>query len=406
MAFSRTTLSVTTVLVIFALLGGALWWRLRPEPTADGDDTVAAAEDAPVSVEGSSTQFSTDIPQAVEGSQVVRDTLWISVTATGRAVANREVLLAAQTQGFIRSLPIRESQSVSQGDLLVQVDTTELALALKQARADLVDAQATFRIQTLFDDSIADPAVREQRNQVIRSTSGLNAAEIALERAQIDLDRARIVAPFGGRIGDLQVFESQFVSAGTELMTLVDIDPIRVEIGVLEREIGMLAPGRTARVSFTAFPGEVFEGSIASINPIVNPEEQAARVTVVLQNPGGRIKPGMYAEAELEARSYADRVLVPRASVLARGDILDREIVFVFEPDSEEGGEPSETGRALWQYVTTGERNGDMVEIVPSEEGMVDPGQWVLTDGHHYLAHDTRVRLVDNVVVAGGRPGG
>jgi len=406
MAFSRTTLSVTTVLLIFALVGGGLWWRLRPDPETEGGDEVASAEDPAVQVEGSSTQFSTDIPQAVEGARVLRDTLWISVTATGRAVANREVLLTSQTQGFIRSLPVRESQAVSEGDLLIQVDTTELGLALRQARADLVDAEATFRIQTLFDDSIADPQIREQRRQVIRSTSGLNAAEIALERARIDLDRARIVAPFGGRIGDLQVFESQFVSAGTELMRLVDIDPIRVEIGVLEREIGMLAPGRTARVTFTAFPGEVFEGRIQSINPIVNPEEKSARVTVVLSNPGGRIKPGMYAEAELEARSFADRVLVPRSAVLARGDLLDREIVFLFEPDSETDGEPSETGRALWQYVQTGERNGDMVEIVPSDEGMIDPGQWVLTDGHHYLAHDTRVRLVDNVAAAGGRPGG
>lgn len=406
MAFSRTTLSVTTVLVIFALVGGGLWWRLRPEPESEGGDDVTSAEDPAVSVEGSSTQFSTDIPQAVEGAEVVRDTLWISVTATGRAVANREVLLAAQTQGFIRSLPIRESQSVAEGDLLVQVDTVELALALRQANADLVDAQARFRAATLFEDSISDPQVRAQRRQVLRSNTGLNAAEIAIERAEIDLERARIVAPFGGRIGDLQVFESQYVSSGTELMTLVDIDPIKVEIGVLEREIGMLAPGRTARVHFTAFPDEVFEGRIESINPIVNPEENSARVTVVLPNPGGRIKPGMHAEAELEARSFADRVLVPRSSVLARGDILDREIVFVFEPDGEEDGQPSETGRALWQYVTTGERNGDLVEIVPSEEGMVDPGQWVLTDGHHYLAHDTRVRLVDNVVTAGGRPGG
>jgi len=406
MAFSRTTLSVTTVLLIFAIVGGALWWRLRPEPEADGGETVAAAEDAPVSVEGSSTQFSTDIPQAVEGAMVVRDTLWISVSATGRAVANREVLLAAQSEGFIRSLPIRESQAVSEGQLLVQIDTTELSLALRQARAELVDAQARFSASTSMDDSIPDPQVRAQRREVIRSSSGLNAAEIAVERAEFDLERARIVAPFGGRIGDLQVFESQYVTAGAELMRLVDIDPIRVEIGVLEREIGMLSPGRVARVTFTAFPGEVFEGRISSINPIVNPEEKSARVTVVLPNPDGRIKPGMYAEAELEARSFADRVLVPRSSVLARGDILDREIVFIFEPDGAEEGEPSETGRALWQYVTTGERNGEMVEIVPSDEGMLEPGQWVLTDGHHYLAHDTRVRLVANVVTAGGRPGG
>jgi len=407
MAFSRTTLSVTTVVVILALIGGGVWWRLRPEPETEGDEAVAAEEDSPVSVEGSSTQFSTDIPQAVTGSEVLRDTLWISVSATGRAVANREVLLSAQTEGFLRELPVRESQAVSEGDLLVQIDTTELALALQEAEANLREAQATFRARTLFDDSISDARVREQRREVIRASSGLNGAEVAVRRAELDLERARIVAPFGGRIGDLAVFESQYITSGTELLRIVDIEPIKVEIGVLEREIGMLAPGRSARVRFTAFPDEVFEGRIESINPIVDPEESSARVTVVLSNPGGRIKPGMHAEAELEARSFADRVLVPRSAVLQRGDVLDREIVFVFEPDEVTDGVPSETGTALWQYVRTGEESSEYFEIVPDEEiGMVNPGQWVLTDGHHYLAHDTRVRLVENVALAGGRPGG
>jgi hypothetical protein len=67
----------------------------------------------------------------------------------------------------------------------------------------------------------------------------------------------------------------------------------------------------------------------------------------------------------------------------------------------EEGGE----GLAKWRYVTTGRENEQFVEIVPSEEGMVDPGEVVLVDGHHYLAHDTRVRLVENVSTEGGRPG-
>ena len=408
MAFSRTTLSITTVILILAIVGGGLWWRLRPDPETDGGSQSSASvdEDVPVSVEGSSTQFSTDIPQAVTGAMVVRDTLWVSVAATGRAVANREVLLTAQTEGFIRRLTVDESASVGEGQLLVQIDTTELSLALRQARADLVDAHARFRAQTLFDDSISDPAVRAQRREVIRSSSGLNAAEIAVRRAELDLERARVVAPFAGRIGDLQVFESQYVTPGTELMRLVDIDPMRVESGVLEREIGMLAPGRVARVRFTAFPGEVFEGRIQSINPIVDPEESSARVTVVLPNPGGRIKPGMHAEADLEARSFPDRVLVPRSAVLARGDLLDREIVFLFQPDSIVDGEPSETGSAQWQYIVTGAENASLVEVVPSDEGMLEPGQWVLTDGHHYLAHDTRVRLVENVAQAGGRPGG
>ena len=131
---------------------------------------------------------------------------------------------------------------------------------------------------------------------------------------------------------------------------------------------------------------------------MVDPEKRTGRVTVLLANPGGRIKPGMYAEVSLAATSFADRLLVPRAGVLERGEGLRRTMLFVYEDD---GG----VGRAKWRYVTTGRENDQLVEIVPSEEGTVEPGEIVLVDGHHYLAHDTPVRLVDNVEAEGGRPG-
>ena len=63
-------------------------------------------------------------------------------------------------------------------------------------------------------------------------------------------------------------------------------------------------------------------------------------------------------------------------------------------------------GRAEWRYVRTGRENERLVEIVPSDEGTVSPGEVVLIDGHHFLAHDTPVRLVDDVAAEGGRPGG
>ena len=178
-------------------------------------------------------------------------------------------------------------------------------------------------------------------------------------------------------------------------MTVVDLDPIKVEVQVLEAEVGYLEEGRRATVRFAAFPGEAFEGRIESINPVVDPEQRTGRVTVLLPNPEGRIKPGMYAEVSLDAQSFADRILVPRTAILERGE--GRTMLFVYE-----GGE--DRGLAKWRYVETGRESDRWVEIVPSDEGMVEPGETVLVDGHHYLAHDTPVRLVENPELAGGRP--
>jgi membrane fusion protein, multidrug efflux system len=186
------------------------------------------------------------------------------------------------------------------------------------------------------------------------------------------------------------------VRQGDELMTIVDLDPIRVEVQVLESEIAHLTPGRTANVSFAAFPGEPFTGRIQTINPIVESGTRTARVTVLVDNPGGRILPGMYARVSLEARRYADRLLVPRSAILERDR---RAMLFVYEPGSADG-------LAKWRYVTTGLQNGSMVEIVSQgvDTDSVKPGEVVLTEGHYTLIHDARVRLVDDAKKEGGRP--
>jgi membrane fusion protein (multidrug efflux system) len=122
---------------------------------------------------------------------------------------------------------------------------------------------------------------------------------------------------------------------------------------------------------------------------------RTAKVTVLVPNPEGRILPGMYARVSLQARNYADRVLVPRSALLERDR---RTMLFVFEGDDR-------GGQAKWRYVTPGLLNDSVAEIVRNEEtDSVRPGEIVLTDGHYTLIHDARVRLVDDVEQAGGRP--
>jgi RND family efflux transporter MFP subunit len=399
MAFSRRTLSIVTVLVLVALVGGGIWWRLRPEAEAEASEAAAGEADSlGVDVTSASSQFSTDIPQPVEGAPVIRDTLWISVRAAGRAEAVRRATVQAQVDGVIQSIPVRENTRVTSDQPLLQIDSTELALAVAEARSQLTQAEADFQVRMLQAGEIEDPDRRAQREEYARAQSGLTQAQVRLQQAELDLRRSTVRAPFEGRVADLEVVAGQHVSAGTELMTVVDLDPIKVEAEVLEAELGLLAEGRRATVSFAAFPGETFSGRIESINPVVS-DDRTGRATILLDNPRGRVKPGMYAEVAMEARSFPDRVLVPRSAILQRGQGLERTMLFVYN-EEEEG-----RGIAEWRYVTTGRENEELVEIVPSEEGMVEPGEIVLTDAHHYLAHQTVVRLVENAAVEeGGRP--
>jgi RND family efflux transporter MFP subunit len=164
---------------------------------------------------------------------------------------------------------------------------------------------------------------------------------------------------------------------------VVNLDPILVEVQVLERELGFLTEGRRATLTFSAFPGETFTGRIQTINPREDSNTRTARVTLLLPNPRGRIKPGMYARVSLEAQFFPDRILVPRSAILEKER---REMLFVFED-----------GRAKWRYVTTGLSNDTQVEILSNPEtSMVEPGEIVLVDNHFYIIHDAAVSLVEN----------
>jgi len=269
-------------------------------------------------------------------------------------------------------------------------------MELAKAQSELDRAEVEYQIKILGDDEIQDASLRAQRAGISRLQSGLTSAEVGVRQALINLDRTTVLSPFGGRVADLQVVLGQWVSSGTDLLTVVDLNPIKVQVHALERELPLLAEGRLARATFTAFPGETFQGRVATINPRVDPENGMGRVTVLFDNPDGRIKPGMSAQVIIDAQAFADRVLVPREAILERDGRL---IVFVFKPDGA-------NGRADWRYVTTGRENENLVELTRGDEGFVDPGEIVLTEGHHYLAHDAAVRLVDDPSREGGRPGG
>ena len=386
MKLSRKILGFLSLFIIVGALGAGIYFRLRPDPE-DGEAS-AGSEAAAALPASASQQFATDVPQPVVGAEVVRDTLWITVTAAGQAEAINRALVLSRVDGIIQGIEVAENQTVGLGALLVQFDTTQYALAAARARADLVTAQARYQEMTFGNDEITDPAARAERDRLARARSGLAQAEVALREAEINLERTSVRAPFPGRVADLRVVEGQLSGPGTELLTVVDLDPIKVEVQVLEAEIGYLSEGRRATVTFAAFPGETFSGRISTINPVVDPETRTARVTVLLSNPRGRIKPGMYARVSLDANFFPDRILVPRSAILEKDR---RTMLFVFEE-----------GRAKWRYVTTGLENDTQVEIVPNEEtSMVEPGEIVLVDNHYYIIHDAPVTLVEGVSAEG-----
>jgi len=209
---------------------------------------------------------------------------------------------------------------------------------------------------------------------------------VALEQAELALVRTRITAPFAGQVAGLEATSGpnskswpvagQRVNAGTNLMMLVDPDPIRVRVEVIESEISFVRNGRRAEVTFQAFPGEVFYGNVEAIDAVVDAVRKTLSVSVHLPNADRRLKPGMFAQVSLDAEILEDRLLVPLEAVLLRDN---RELVFVVRD-----------GRAQWEYVTTGHENEQWIEVLSDN---IQEGDVVVTGGHFTLAHDIPVNI-------------
>lgn len=356
------------------------------EPDRENSAVVDSALEAARGTAAASA-FATGVAVPVEGSRVTRGTFVIWANAEGQAAALRTALLAAEVNGPVVQVPVREGDFVEAGQLIARIDPSVYELDLREAEGALEQAEATYQELTLGDERISDEALRTERQRQARVRSGLAGQEARVEKARYDLRKTEFRAPYAGRVANLAVDVGSRVGPGDSIATIVDVSSIDVDVQVLESEIAAVSRGRDATVSFTAFPGESFAGTVVSVNPVVDPVSHVGRVTVRLANPQARILPGMHASVRIAGTLFEDRVSVPKESIVERSR---REVVFVFEP-SEAGGE---TGLAKWRYVTTGLENEDRVEIVPSEDtDMLAEDEVVLTAGHTTLTHDALVRL-------------
>ena len=399
-------------LVLPVLIAVAVLWFKRDR---------TSEEEASVEYE---TSTSTELrPVPVEVSEAFMGDLVIRVSATGIVRAFQEVTISPKISGEVVALPVREGTQVQKGDLIFKLDDLAYRLALEEAENALLGAKVKAlvdykmpiealvesekyasdlwnvqeaaevyeRVKALhaqgkitrtqldsarFQYDMAHIFAGKRREDLPANSSGLTQAIINHKKARLNLDYTEVRAPYSGILGNQEVFVGQQVSSGKECFKLVDLSRLRVEANTLESEIGDIEVGRKATVRFAAFPGETFEGKVTAINPIVNSETKTCRVTVEIVNPEHRIKSGMFAFVELEARIHKNRFLVPKDAVLIRDE---RKLVFVVRDSL-----------AKWCYVESGLENEEFVEVLSSAFDL-KPGEPVVVSGHYTLIHDAPV---------------
>ncbi len=409
----------TTIVLLLTALGIGAFFIISGDADSKDDSEELAAPD-----------IGADKPVSVRVARAEKKDLIVRITANGRTRASRQVVLTAQVAGQVVEVPPTEGDFVKKGALLVRLDDTDYRLKLRTAKEKLTVATIEYgkklgelKYAIVVDEEegsyLLDPeATRKEyleakrkyeagklsyeefafikyaneaakifsetsKKKLIATNSGLNEAVIGFERAELELNRTRITAPFSGVVGNIKVEPGLQIPAGEECLTLVDLSQLLVDIEVLESEISYIKKGRIARASFTAFPGETFTGKVVSINPLIDPKKKTRRATILLDNPDGKLIPGMYAFVKLDARIFTDRLLVPKEAVVLRDQ---RPVVFIVRKNKD--GEL----RAVWSYVEIGHQNEEYVEIISSKFNL-KPGEDVVISNHYTMIHNARLKI-------------
>jgi membrane fusion protein (multidrug efflux system) len=331
---------------------------------------------------GADIRADSTVALPVVGALVRRGDLVLSVRATGAVRAERQVTLRAETQGTVAEVAVRPGDRVERAQVLVRLDPRPFDVAVRQAEASLGEAQIRLQEALVGDDPHDSTEAARRRREGARIRAGVTGAEARLEGARLDRERATITAPFGGVADRVGVVVAQRLAAGEEIVRLVDLGSLIIEASVLEHDLPYVRTGGQAMVVPSASPDTRYRGTIEAVLPVVDTATRAGRVVVRVRTSDGRLRPGMYADVQLEASRLVARVLVPAGAVIERDG---RTLVF-----------RARAGRADWVYVPVGRSNGVETEILPdsvSGRPNVGPGDTVLVGGHLTLTHDAPIRV-------------
>ncbi|MBM3518232.1 MAG: efflux RND transporter periplasmic adaptor subunit [Alphaproteobacteria bacterium] len=348
---------------------GAAGWFYRDEVgslLADGGERPAAAARGPGG-------FAVPVEVAVASSGEVVST----VSALGTARANEAVSITAEVTAVVRRIAFVDGGRVAKGDVLFELDAGEINAEIQETRAERDNArQLLDRAQRLFESG------NTPQSRLDELTAQVRVSEARVQARELMLEDYVVRAPFDGTVGLRQVSVGALVTPGLEITTLDDTTRMKADFRVPETALAALRPGLHLEARSAAFPGRVFEGTVATIDTRVDPDTRSIVVRTIIPNSDGLIRPGMFLTAALTVARRTDAILIPEQAVVTSG-----EGHFVFAVID---------GAAVRTDVTLGEHTAaGMVEVV---EGLA-PGIPVIIAGVQKVSDGAPVQVI------GAQPG-
>ncbi len=317
-------------------------------------------------------QAETDNRVLVKTQPTSVDTVSNNLEFTGSVLPYEEAHIAPAVPARINKILVDVGDKVSKGQLLVEMDNTQLF----QARVQLENLEKELaRLDTLLKAGAVTQQSYDQlqtQYQVAQSNIG-NLSTHTQVRSTLD----GVVTARYFSAGEM--FSGTPSSAGKPaIVSINQVKPVKVIVGVSEKYLPQVSKGQPAGVTTDVFPGQLFNGKINRIFPTIDRATGTFKVEIVIDNQEEKLRPGMFARVELKLGEH-QALLVPAMSVLKQAGSNERYVFIV------------EDNKAQRLTVEPGKKFDDRIEILSG----LQPGQQLVVTGQHNLIQGSDVKIVE-----------
>ncbi len=356
-----------------ALLQGPKVTRLPPGARTSGAPGIPE-EDLPVAV------------RTFKASQIdFTDTLPTLGTVRGES----EVELKFEVNGVVREIKFREGDIVSEGQVLAMLEDRDARLRREYAEGKLHSAEAQLSLarkrlsineQLYRLGAIIKPKLEESQIEVEQAEAQVETAQKEADLAEAEVDKTTLRAPVDGVMGTKEAEPGEYVTPQAVVATLMVVDSVFVELGIIERDIERIRMGQRVKVSVDSLPNTSFDGTIDNLAPLIEGKSRTLTAKVKVLNTKGQLLPGMFARAEIAVFEKPNALVIPTAALRdTDGDGKD-DSVFVVEKET-----------AKLKPITLGYLTTDYVEIA----GGLTEGEQVVTEARGALKEGSKVALLE-----------
>ncbi len=286
----------------------------------------------------------TELPIQVSAITIEPRTIDAGISAAGALNSKNTSVLSSKVMGRVVALTVNEGDRVSQGKLLVRIESGEISAQLYQAQAAYNNAKLQYdRIESLFNEKAAT------RMEMDQATLGFESAKAGLNAAKAMESYTVIFAPISGQIVEKRINLGEMAVPGQPILKIEDNKNLRLDATVKEEDIRFIQPGKSVTVRIDALPDREIKARVAQVVPASDVRTHSFVVKIDIPAATGLIT-GMYGRAFFSTGTR-EAILVPRSAVVNLSGLSGVYIVT---------GE----GNAVFQMVQLGEVQGDAIEAV------------------------------------------